>query len=82
MIETFELYILQPDLSRSFVPLTCQRGELLSKAQAALDHANAIGCDVEQFGHVVLRLAKYKDVPAVSRALPEEKTKAEVKRSP
>jgi hypothetical protein len=58
MIETYELYLLRDDRSRAFQAVTCKPTELVSRAMDVLEASDASGCDVEQFGHVLLRLAK------------------------
>jgi len=55
MIQTYEL-MMDVEGERVFVPLTCQPGELITRARRALAEAGASSCDIKQFGGLLFSL--------------------------
>lgn len=56
VIETFELYLASAEDSRHFVPLTCRRSEVITRARSEMERLEAESCQVEQFGETLIKL--------------------------
>lgn len=56
MLQTYELYIDRDDGSRVFLPLTCRRSDLITRARQELASAQAALGEVHQFGKLLFTI--------------------------